>query len=164
MFLTKNFVSLIERNAEPLAKRWLEIVRADPSTPTYHHWNEQQLYSRVFKVYRHLGQSLSERKKDMSSEYIELGRHRYEEGFGLAEVIEALIISRRVLWMKIQDDGLLDTALDLNLALALNNKVVLFFDRAIYYTAVGYEQAARAAQPKATPARVSETRHSPPPA
>jgi hypothetical protein len=33
----------------------------------------------------------------------------------------------------------LDTALELHQAIELNNRVVLFFDRAIYYTILGYE-------------------------
>jgi hypothetical protein len=38
-------------------------------------------------------------------------------------------------------EGFLDTALDMYKALELNNRVILFFDRAILYTAVGYEKA-----------------------
>ena len=161
MYLTKNFVSLIERNAEPLAKHWLEIVLTHPGTPTYHRWDQRQLYTRVFEVYKNLGQSISERttKKDIAREYVALGRQRHTEGFVLSEVIQALIIARRVLWLKIQADGLLDTALDLNLALEISNKVVLFFDRAIYYTALGYEEAARATHAEASPAHVAETLH-----
>jgi hypothetical protein len=148
MILAKNLVNLIERDAESLAKRWLEIVRTHASTPTFHRWDERQLYTRVFKVYSNLGKSISQRntKKDIAREYIALGRQRYAEGFALAEVIQALIISRRVLWLKVQADGFLDTALDMSLALELNNQVLLFFDRATYYTAVGYEEAALAAQ------------------
>ncbi|MBP1623189.1 MAG: hypothetical protein H6Q07_1209, partial [Acidobacteria bacterium] len=36
MHHTNNLVSLIERNAESLAKRWLDIVRTHPGTPTFH--------------------------------------------------------------------------------------------------------------------------------
>ncbi|MBS1212534.1 MAG: hypothetical protein H6R26_1151 [Proteobacteria bacterium] len=161
MYLTMSLVSLIERNAEALTKRWLEIVRIHPNTPTYHRWDERQLYARVFKVYSNLGQSISERttRQDIEREYIELGHQRHAEGFALSEVIQALIISRRVLWLKIEADGFLNTALDLNLALELNNKVVLFFDRAIHYTALGYEEAARAPHAEAPHARGAESRH-----
>jgi hypothetical protein len=161
MHLTKSLVSLIERDAESLARRWLEIVKTDPSTPGYHRWDERELYARVYKVYSGLGQSISDRttKKEIEHEYVLLGRQRYSEGFALSEVIQALIISRRVLWLKIEAEGLLDTALDLSLALELNNKVVLFFDRAIHFTAAGYEEAARAAREEASPDRVAELLH-----
>ncbi len=161
MYLAKNLVHLIERNAETLARRWLEVVRTHPDTPTFHRWDERQLYTRVFKVYNNLGQWISERttKKDIAREYVALGRQRYAEGFALSEVIHALIISRRVLWFKVQSDGFLDTALDLSRALELNNKVLVFFDRAILYTAVGYEEAARAARNEVARARTEEPVH-----
>ena len=146
MYHANKLVSLIERNAESLAKQWLEIVRTHPGTPTFHNWDEDQLYTRVFKVYSYLGQSISERttREDIEREYVALGRQRFAEGFALSEVIQALIISRRVLWLKVQADGFLDTAMDLHLGLDLNNRVVLFFDRAIYYTTIGFEEASKA--------------------
>jgi hypothetical protein len=146
MYHTNNLVNLIERNAESLAKQWLEIVRTNPGTPTFHNWDEDQLFTRVYKVYSYLGQSISEQttREDIEREYVALGRQRFAEGFALSEVIQALIISRRVLWLKIEADGFLDTAMDLHLGLDLNNKVVLFFDRAIYYTTIGFEEASKA--------------------
>ncbi|TFG91783.1 MAG: hypothetical protein E4H15_05165 [Syntrophobacterales bacterium] len=69
-----------------------------------------------------------------------MGAQRRKEGFALSEVIQALITTRRYLWLKVLSDGLLDTALDLHKGLDLNNRVVLFFDRAIYFTAKGYEK------------------------
>jgi len=35
---------------------------------------------------------------------------------------------------------LLDSAYELNQALEMNNNVVYFFDRAIYYVTIGYEE------------------------
>ena len=157
MYHANNLVSLIERNAESLAKQWLEIVRTHPGTPTFHRWDKDQLFTRVYKVYSYLGQSISEQttREDIEREYVALGRERFAEGFALSEVIQALIISRRVLWLKIQADGLLDTAMDLHLGLDLNNKVVLFFDRAIYYTTIGFEEASRAVIARTTVARTA---------
>lgn len=147
MYHRNKLVSLIECDASSLATRWLEIVRADPRTPTFHRWDERQLFERVHKVYSYLGRFISDQtsKEDIEREYVALGRQRFKEGFALSEVVQALILSRRVLWLKVVADGLLDTAMDLHLAMDLNNRVVLFFDRAIYYTTRGYEEAAAAA-------------------
>jgi hypothetical protein len=70
-------------------------------------------------------------------------------------VIQALIISRRVLWLKIQADGFLDTAMDLHLGLNLNNKVVLFFDRVLCYTTIGFEEASRTGDVQTSVARTA---------
>jgi hypothetical protein len=50
-----------------------------------------------------------------------------------------MIITRRHIWLKVMSEGFLDTALDMYKALELNNRVILFFDRAIHFTALGYE-------------------------
>jgi hypothetical protein len=139
--VSKNFIALIEHHAKELTNQWLERVRKDPRTPTYHTFNRDELYSRAFNVYSQLGKWLSydTTKEDIARIYTALGRERHKEGFVLSEVIHALILTRRVLWFKILSEGLLDTALDLNLALDLSNQTIVFFDRAIFYTIQGYE-------------------------
>ncbi|MGZ5425175.1 MAG: hypothetical protein ACXWH4_11510, partial [Candidatus Aminicenantales bacterium] len=69
-----------------------------------------------------------------------LGRQRRREGFPFSEIVLSLCHIRRLLWAKIQAAGLLDTALDLYQAMDLQRRVLVFFDRAIYYAAVGYEE------------------------
>ena len=140
MFISQKLVELIERDADNLSTRWLEDVRKRPETPTYHTFDRDELYRRVHTVYRQLGKWISHEttKENVAAHYKALGAQRRREGFGLAEVIEALILTRRYVWLKVLADGFLDTALDMHKALELNNRVVLFFDRVIYFTAVGY--------------------------
>jgi hypothetical protein len=120
----------------------LRDLRQHKETPTYHTYDERELYKRAFNVYSNLGKWISREttKEDIARHYKALGAQRKEEGFSLSEVIQALIIARRHIWLKVQSEGFLDTILDLYQAMELNNRVVLFFDRAIYYAAVGYEQ------------------------
>jgi hypothetical protein len=134
-------VGLVERNADQLTRRWMDVVRKHPGTPTYHHYDETKLYQRAFSVYSQFGKWLSAATttEDIQKIYTELGTQRREEGFALSELLQALIITRRVLWIKIESEGLLDTALDLNLALQLSNQTILFFDRAMIFAAKGYE-------------------------
>ena len=141
MRVSTRLVKIIENNADELTKKWLTIVKHHPGTPTYHDYDETSLYDRAYRVYSQLGNWLSrETDKDfIARHYNALGARRRREEFRLSEVIQALILTRRVLWYKIMSDGLLDSALALHLAMELNNEVSYFFDRAIYFTAVGYE-------------------------
>ncbi len=143
MTISSRLVELIEKDADQLTKRWRELVQQHPGTPTYHKYDADKLYDRAFSVYSQLGKWVSDgtTKREVANIYTALGAQRRKEGFKLAEVLQALIITRRVLWIKIESDGLLDTALDLNLALQLSNNVILFFDRAMFYVAQGYESA-----------------------
>lgn len=142
MHTSKKLVSLIENSADSLTRKWIRLIKSHPGTPTYKTYDEQELYDRAFEVYSQLGKWLSHdtTKSDIAKQYTALGARRKKEGFKSSEVIQALTITRRVLWFKILEDGFLDTALDLRSAIDLNNSVVQFFDRAIFFATVGYEQ------------------------
>lgn len=139
--LTK-LVDLIERNADELTNHWLNKVRHDAGLHNYRLLNDAELYSRAHRVYSHLGKWISREtsKEEIARDYIALGAQRRKEGFALSEVIQALFLIRRTLWHKVMDEGLLDTTYDLYQAIELNDRVTLFFDRAIFFTAVGYER------------------------
>ncbi len=137
-------VDLIERNAADLTNQWLARIRRDTSLSTYQRLDNSELYNRAYRVYSHLGKWISREttKEEIARDYIALGAQRRKEGFALSEVIQALFLIRRTLWRKIMDEGLLDTTYDLYLAIELHDRVTLFFDRAIFFTAVGYERGA----------------------
>lgn len=140
--ISQKLVDLIERSAEELTNHWLADVRKELHLPTYQSFDDSELYQRAFKVYSQLGKWISREttKEEIAKEYMALGAQRKKEGFALAEIIQALILVRRNLWRKVLREGLLDTTLDLYQAMELNNRVVRYFDRAIYFTTVGYEK------------------------
>jgi hypothetical protein len=143
MIFSKRLVEMIERSADELTTKWIEEVRKHRSTPTYHRYDERKLYERAHSVYSQLGRWLSDEtsKDDIQELYTALGVQRRKEGFDLSELITAFVITRRVLWAKIESEGVLDTALDLNIALQLSNQMLVFFDRAMVFAAQGYESA-----------------------
>lgn len=139
--VSQKLVDLIEKNASDLTNSWLAQVREDRELPTYHQFDNIVLYERAYRVYSQLGKWISREttREEVARDYTALGAERRGEGFALSEVIRALILIRRNLWRKITDEGLLDTTYDLYQAIELNNRVALFFDRAIFYTALGFE-------------------------
>ena len=146
--ICRRLVTLIERNADRLSRAWLADVQRRSETPTYHAYSPDVLYQRVFRVYSQLSRWICKdtTKEEIAEHYTALGRQRFAEGFALAEVIEALILTRRHLWLLVLSEGFLETAVDLHGALDLNARVVLFFDRAMYFTAVGFEEAAETSE------------------
>ena len=156
--ICRQLVDLIERNAAPLTQAWLADVKQRPETPTYHDYPDDLLYQRVHAVYQNLGKWVCRETTaaDIARVYSALGKQRCAEGFAPSEVLEALILTRRHLWLLVLREGLLDTALLLHQALDLNARVVLFFDRAMYFTALGFEQAQAEAAPKPTAALAQE--------
>jgi hypothetical protein len=142
MILSRKLIRLIEKNADALTRKWIDNVRSREELPTYRSYDERKLYKRAFSVYSQLGKWLSQdtTKADIARQYVALGKRRRQEGFALSEVIQALIITRRILWFKVQADGFLDDVINLRAGVDLNNSVVLFFDRAIYFVSKGFEK------------------------
>ncbi len=140
--LSKNLVDLIQRNWDTLTRRVMADIKKHPGAKTYRNLEEAQLYSRVYEVYSEFNHFMSDEtnKEAIERVYQALGRQRRAEGFAVSEVIQALIIARRHIWLLVDSESFLDTALDLRNAIDLVNRSILFFDRAIYNTVVGYEQ------------------------
>ncbi len=143
--ISERLVRLIENDADILTKNWLHDVRQNPTTPTYQGFPEEKLYQRANFIYSQLGHWISRKtgKGEVRAYYTKLGAERLNEGFALYEVVSAIILLKRHLWLHVLSDGQLSTAFELYQSLELNNRVVLFFDRAVYYTIIGYEDALR---------------------
>jgi hypothetical protein len=139
---SRKLVDLIEHNARELTTHYVASVNRDPRMPTYRGFDQGEIHARAYRVYSQLGRWISREtsKEEMTAYWTALGRQRRREGFPFSEIVLSLCHIRRHLWEKVQFEGVLDTALDLYQAMDLHNRVVLFFDRAIYYAAVGYEE------------------------
>lgn len=139
---SRKLVDLIERNADELTKSYVEDIRRDPRMPNYQGFDQKEIYKTAFRVYSQLGKWISHEttKEKVRSYWTALGRQRRREGFPIAEIVLSLRHIRRLLRGKIQAAGLLDTALDLYQAMGIQHRFLVFFDRAIYYAAVGYEE------------------------
>jgi hypothetical protein len=53
------------------------------------------------------------------------------------------MLIKRHLWLYTLEKHFFDTSYEFQQALEFNNRVVLFFDRAIYFTTMGYEKELR---------------------
>ncbi len=134
-------IRLIETSADEITRKWLADVQQSAGTATYLKLDEKDLYQRGFVVLSRLGNWIIEAgdREEGRKFWIQLGRERRREGFALSEIIMAIALLRRSLWKKIESEGLMDTAYDFFQAMQLHDRVAHFFDRAVYFTACGYE-------------------------
>jgi hypothetical protein len=141
--ISQSMVELVEKNADALAKQWLKDVRANANTPFYQAFNEDYLFERGRTMYKNLGRWLdvATPKQETAKFYRKYGQERFREGFPLPELIYAFVLFRRHLWLFILHVGFLDSAYEVLRALELNNRIILFFDRAMHNMAIGYEEA-----------------------
>ena len=100
------------------------------------------LYERVFRVLSQFGKWLKGfySEEDFKQYYVELGRERKREGFGLSEVLNALTLVRRNIWKFALSHGVWTETLNIYMALELDMRIVTFFDKAMHYTSIGYTE------------------------
>jgi len=141
-FLSDNLIRLIEKNAEIITNRWLEDVTTRKSTPNYAKFDPKTSFSRNKSVIKHFGDWLggSYSNKEIKKFYKELGQDRRIEGFSLSEILSALSLSRKYIWEFALSQGMWNKPLDIYMVLELERRMMLFFDKASYYIAKGYEK------------------------
>jgi len=143
--ISESLIDLIQDNAEELTKRLVADVFNREETRSYTRLPEKEVYKRAFEVYSRLRSWLSKDKSkgELKNHYTELGRVRCLEDIPLHEVVMVLMLIKRHLWLYVMESQLPNTSYELYQTLELNNRVVLFFDRAIYFTTMGYVEELR---------------------
>ncbi len=136
-------VKLIEDNQEELTKRSYNELLSREETTRYRGVPKDILLERITDVYSRLVSWLNKEKRagDLRKYYSDLGKRRFNEGIPLSEVVLAFMLFKRHLWLFVMEKQFFDSTYELYQALELNNKVVLFFDRIIYFATLGYEEA-----------------------
>jgi hypothetical protein len=156
--LSARLIELIQNHAEYLTRNVLKDYAANPRT---RHWSvvpSDELEQRVYRTYLNLGNWIGDPKEDkVRAEYEEWGRKRYRNGIPLSEIVYAVILLKHHLRAYIREHGLVEHSRDrqapqeilpvhLYGIQELNYLVGDFFDKALYYLALGYEKEAMAAQ------------------
>ncbi|HOS98310.1 MAG TPA: hypothetical protein PLR71_03215 [Deltaproteobacteria bacterium] len=139
-------LDLIKDNANELTRRLCKELLEREETKGYRKISSDLLYDRVYDVYSKLSSWLGSDDHttgEIRKVYTELGKKRFREGIDLNEVVLAFMLVKRNLWQFIQEKQFFENTYEFSQALELNNKVVLFFDRVIYFVTMGYEEELR---------------------
>jgi len=143
--LSPRLVRMIEDHAEQLTRGVVHDLQTNRHTASYHHLSREELHRRAYEVYRNLGRWLGHKTDEaIEAVYGELGRKRCAEGIPLSEVVYALILEKYHLRDFIRSSGLADSAVEIYQEQELHRLVGHFFDKATYYTVLGYEAEAAA--------------------
>ncbi len=77
----------------------------------------------------------------IADKYIKMGLVCHEERLNCAEVVRVFVLLKRHIWLFFQESNFAGQPFDVRSIVALNNRIALFFDRAIYYFLVGFEES-----------------------
>ncbi len=79
-------------------------------------------------------------KDEIGRNYAGEGMKLFELGIPLCEAHRALVVLRRMLWNFVEIESDFDTMFELSQIRELSDRVILFFDRALYYLIRGYSE------------------------
>src|SRR5215468_7066802 len=140
-------VRMIETHSSELASALLNRVRSSDATPDYYLVPDEDLRERVYEIYRHLGDWLISRDEfDLEQRYEKIGARRAKQNVPLSQVVWAIILTKDNLWEFLKLHSEMDRPVEAFGELEMLQILDLFFDRAIYFAAVGYEKACSEAQ------------------
>ncbi len=134
-------IQLIETHADKLSEALIhKLKNADECSELLSKVAAHELKHRTCEVYRHLSDwLLSKTLSEVKERYIALGARRAHQGVPFSQVMFAIQTTKQVLWDYLLLEGLLEPE-DLIGEMELVRSLEQFFDRALYYAAIGYEQ------------------------
>jgi len=139
--LAIRLVELIEKHSERLSGELSEKVWNSPRCSDLHKVPSAELEARTREIYRNLSDWLLHKTEaELEQRYTELGARRCEQGVAYSHFLWAVTATKEHLRTFVQREGLSDTAMELHGEIELLFLLGKFFDRALYYAAVGYER------------------------
>jgi hypothetical protein len=141
MMLAYRLVRLIETHSDALASSLLNKVQTSAATVGYRNVPPEELKQRVYEIYRHLGDWLLGKSEfDIEKRYIEIGAKRARQNVPLNQVIWTIFLTKENLWEFLKKESVLDRPVEVFGELEMLQLLDQFFDHAVYYAAMGYEQ------------------------
>ncbi len=137
-------VRLIENHSEALSESLIAQIRMAERTSDFQKIPAKDLRLAATELYRNLGEWLLQKtESDIESRFRAIAARRAAEGIRLHQLAWALMLTRDHLWSFLRQQALPGNIVVLHGELELQVLLDQFFDRAIFYAILGYEEAVR---------------------
>ncbi len=137
-------VRLIETHSGELAEGLTRKLLSSERTAGLRKVPANELHQRCHEIYRNLSDwLLNKTEHDIERVYRDLGSRRAKQGVSLAALVWALALTKEHLWGFLEWEGVHGGLHNVFGELELLRLLEQFFDRAVYHTIEGYEQATK---------------------
>jgi RsbT co-antagonist protein rsbRD N-terminal domain len=141
MLAVRRLVELIESHIEQLSRELREKAWNAHQCSDLRKVPGDELEARTREIYRNLCDWLQDKAEtEVERRYTELGARRAQQGVSYSHVYWAITATKQHVYGFIQREGLSDNAMELRGELELLHLLGQFFDHALYYIALGFEQ------------------------
>lgn len=139
-------VKLIETHADKLAHGLQHKFQHATHCADLKKVPAAELKDRSYEIYRNLSDwLLNKTESEIEHRYTALGARRAAQGVTLSHLMWAITATKEHLWEFLESEGFAEKPVELLGELELLHRVEQFFDKALYYAAIGYEKAAKSA-------------------
>jgi hypothetical protein len=142
--LAIRLVRLIESHADQLAHGLQHKFHHSPHCSDLKKVPADELKDRSHEIYRNLSDWLLDKtESEIEHRYTALGARRAAQGVCFSHLVWAITATKEHLWEFLDAEGFVDKPVELFGELELLHRIERFFDRALYYAAIGYEKAGK---------------------
>lgn len=139
--LATRLVHLIESHADLLSQNLIKRLEDDPHCAELSKVSPHELKARTYEVYRHLGDwLLGKTEHEVEQVYLRLGERRATQGVAFSHFLYAMMATKEYLWRFLEEQGMVADPVELFGEMELFRMVDEFYDRTLYYAAMGYEK------------------------
>jgi len=138
--LSNELLGIARENAKKIVELWLDDIYSNPSTKSYRGLDRKDLYERAAFIINRFEQWLEGEKteKELKDFYYDLARKRKEDNVLLEDLVSSLSLLKKHIWMFTYSFGVWEKAVDIYRMFELGERLIYFFDKAAYYTVMGF--------------------------
>lgn len=138
-------IELTEQHAEAIAQQWYNNIKNNPKTPFYHTMPETKAKQQAMNFYSKFGKLfLSDSPfEEAHSIFARYAEDCYGAHIPLPQVIYAMTLMRRHMWLYAEFQSVFMTAVEHHHAAESLNRTILMFDYATYVIVLQYDELIR---------------------
>lgn len=138
--LSDSLIGFVNDNISLVARLWLADVRSNHTTGCYHELDPDALLAECTLTLQQLGRWLAggSTEEQMKLSFHDLGAHRQSQGVPLHELLSAIMLLKRQMWVHARSQGVWQRPMEMYRVMELQSRFAVFFDRAMYHAARGY--------------------------
>jgi hypothetical protein len=142
MILAYRMVRLIETHSQDLVRTLQQRIKESSRCNAYRNVPAEELAQVVGDIYLHLGEWLLGRTEtDIQNRYQAIGARRAAQRVPLSQVIWCISLVKENLWEYLRREGNDEQITEVFGEIQILQLLEQFFDRAMYFTVIGYERA-----------------------
>jgi hypothetical protein len=136
MVLSNILIKVIDKDREEITKGWADEVKS--SIPSLdRHMNMLRGMNKV--ILQAIKEGLEKEKKSFEAKrFMEAGSKMRELDIPLPDILNALALSRKNIWVHVIKQRILSSPLEIYSTLELNNRIIFLYDKVNYYITKGY--------------------------